>query len=157
MNMSTFIMNLGSKPSDPDLILLHFVSIPWSFFIFAAPLFRTQSIGLTPYQNPYTETVDFEKAVYSALSPFIPSVLDIHRFHAGRRIVMLQSVISMFFTRYSPFPGFLHHQKPNDIFTTKNCTSFSEWYTASIRIGNKGRTIIDWRARFGAWNWEQYR
>jgi len=158
--MSTFIMNLRIKTRQIlTFILLAFCVYSLIIFIFAALYFRTQSIGLTPYSKPYTETVDFEKAVYFSIVSFHTIGFgDIHPVSTlGRRIVMLQSVISMFFTSiFSGFLVFFIIKRPNDIFTTKKLyiRFRNDQYQLSIRIGNKGRTIIDLKSRFEAWTIE---
>jgi len=157
MNMSTFIMNLRIKTRQIlTFILFAFCIYSIIILIFSFLYYKTQSIGLTPYSKPFTEIVDFEKSVYFSIVSFHTIGFgDIHPVSIlGRRIVMLQSVISMFFT--SIFSGFLVYfiiKRPNDIFTTRRLyiRFRDDHYLLSIRIGNKGRTIIDLKSRFEAW------
>ena len=103
-----------------------------------------------------TERIDFWKAVYFSIVSFhtigfgdIRPVTD-----QGRQIVMIQSTISLFFTAI--FSGFLVYfviRRPNDIFSTKKIyiRYRRDHYWLSIRLGNKGRTIIDMKCKFEAW------
>ncbi|MCX6246186.1 MAG: potassium channel family protein [Bacteroidetes bacterium] len=124
--------------------------------IFAWWYFITDSITLTPYSQKVTETLDFGQAVYFSIVTFHTIGFgDIHPVtDMGRTIVMIQSAISIFFT--AMFSGLLVYyviKRPNDIFSTKklyiryrdNC------FWLSIRLGNKGRSIIDLDGRFEAW------
>ncbi|MCX6249290.1 MAG: potassium channel family protein [Bacteroidetes bacterium] len=158
--MSTFVMNLRIKTRQIlTFILFAFCIYSFIIVVFSFIYYKTQSIGLTPYAKPFTEKVDFEKSVYFSIVSFHTIGFgDIHPVSTlGRRIVMVQSVISMFFT--SLFSGFLVYfiiKRPNDIFTTRRLyiRFRNERYLLSIRIGNKGRTIIDLKSRFEAWTIE---
>jgi hypothetical protein len=157
MNMSTFVMNLRIKTRQIlSFILLAFCVYSLIIVVFATVYYRTQSIGMIPYTPPLSEKVDFEKAVYFSIVSFhtigFGDIRPVSVF--GRRVVMLQSVISLFYT--SVFSGFLVFfiiKRPNDIFTTKKLyiRFRNDRYLLSIRIGNKGRTIIDVKSRFEAW------
>jgi len=123
---------------------------------FAWLYYTTGSIGLTPYAKPFTETIDFEKAVYFSIVSFHTIGFgDIHpTTDLGRQIVMYQSTLSMFFT--SIFSGFLVYfviKRPSDIFTTRRVyiRYRKHRYYLSIRLGNKGRDIIDLKSKFEAW------
>lgn len=123
---------------------------------FAYLFFVTGSIELTPYSRPVGGKVDFWQAIYFSIVSFhtigfgdIRPVTGL-----GRQIVMIQSTISLFFT--SIFSGFLVYfiiRRPNDIFCTKMIyiRFRKDHYWLSIRLGNKGRAIIDMKSKFEAW------
>jgi hypothetical protein len=126
---------------------------------FAYWYYVTDSISLTPYSKPVAEKLDFGQAVYFSIVSFHTIGFgDIHPItNLGRTIVMIQSAISIFFT--AMFSGLLVYyviKRPNDIFSTKKLyirhRNGSFWL--SIRLGNKGRTIIDLDGRFEAWTIE---
>jgi hypothetical protein len=126
---------------------------------FATLYYTTGSIGLTPYSKPFTEAIDFEKAVYFSIVSFHTIGFgDIHpTTDLGRQFVMVQSTLSLFFT--SIFSGFLVYfviKRPQDIFTTERVyIRFRKHrYFLSIRLGNKGRDIIDLKSKFEAWTIE---
>lgn len=128
------------------------LSFAWIYYV-------TDSIGLTPYSRPFTEKVDYEKAIYFSIVSFHTIGFgDIHpTTDLGRQVVILQSTISLFFT--SIFSGFLVYfviKRPQDIFTTKNVyiRFRKHHYQLSIRLGNKGRDIIDLKSKFEAWTIE---
>ncbi len=126
---------------------------------FASLYYTTGSIGLTPYSKPYTEKIDFEKSIYFSIVSFHTIGFgDIHpTTDLGRKLVMIQSTISLFFT--SIFAGFLVFfaiKRPSDIFTTQ-CVYIryrKDRFCLSIRLGNKGRDIIDLKSKFEAWTIE---
>jgi hypothetical protein len=127
--------------------------------LFAYLYYVTDSIALTPYSKPYTEKVDFAKALYFSIVSFHTIGFgDIHPVtNLGRTIVMIQSAISIFFT--AMFSGLLVYyviKRPNDIFSTRKIyVRFrNETFWLSIRLGNKGRSIIDLNGRFEAWTIE---
>jgi hypothetical protein len=67
---------------------------------------------------------------------------------------MIQSTISLFFT--SIFSGFLVYfviKRPRDVFSTKKIyiRFRKNQYFLSLRVGNKGRDIIDLKSKFEAW------
>jgi hypothetical protein len=120
----------------------------------------TDSIGLTPYSKPFTEKVNYEKAIYFSIVSFHTIGFgDIHpTTDLGRQIVMIQSTISLFFT--SIFSGVLVYfviKRPKDIFTTEKVyiRFRKDHYTLSLRLGNKGRDIIDLKSKFEAWTIHQ--
>lgn len=126
---------------------------------FAYWYYVTGSISLTSYNGTGTGKVDFSQAVYFSIVSFHTIGFgDIHPINSlGRTIVMIQSAISIFFT--AMFSGLLVYyviKRPNDIFSTKKLyiryRNGSYWL--SIRLGNKGRTIIDLDGRFEAWTIE---
>jgi hypothetical protein len=128
-------------------------------FIFAYWYFITDSITLTPYSKPVTEKLDFGQAIYFSIVTFHTIGFgDIHPVTGmGRTIVMIQSAISIFFT--AMFSGLLVYyviKRPNDIFSTKKLyiRRRNESFWLSIRLGNKGRSIIDMDGRFEAWTIE---
>ena len=127
--------------------------------LFAYLYFATDSIGLTPYSRPFSEKIDFVKAIYFSIVSFHTIGFgDIHPVTAtGRTIVMVQSAFSIFFTAL--FSGLLVYyviKRPNDIFTTQKLyiRHRNNNYWLSVRLGNKGRTIIDMDGRFEAWTIE---
>jgi len=144
--------------------LLIFILIALGIYIvlilgFAYIYFVTKSIGLTIYSRPYTETLDYEKAIYFSIVSFHTIGFgDIHpTTDLGRQIVMIQSTISLFFT--SIFSGFLVYfviKRPRDIFTTRRVyiRRRKNHFHLSIRLGNKGRDIIDLKSKFEAWTIE---
>jgi len=144
--------------------LLVFILISLCVYVFlivgfAYLYYISGSIGLTPYSRPYTEIIDFEKSIYFSIVSFHTIGFgDIHpTTDLGRKMVMAQSTISLFFT--SIFSGFLVYfviKRPRDIFTTKNVyiRFRREQFFLSIRLANKGRDIIDLKSKFEAWTIE---
>ena len=70
---------------------------------------------------------------------------------------MVQSTLSLFFTAI--FSGFLVYfviKRPQDVFTTKKVyiRIRKDRYILSLRLGNKGRDIIDLKSKFEAWTIE---
>jgi hypothetical protein len=125
-------------------------------FGFAYLYYMTDSIEMTPYSKPVVDRMDFWKAVYFSIVSFHTIGFgDIHPItDQGRQIVMIQSTISLFFTAI--FSGFLVYfviRRPNDIFSTKKIyiRYRRDHYWLSIRLGNKGRTIIDMKSKFETW------
>ncbi|MEI7726906.1 MAG: potassium channel family protein [Bacteroidota bacterium] len=136
-------------------------------FGFAWIYYNTGSIEMTPYSTPYNHpgissginTINFEKAVYFSIVSFHTIGFgDIHPItQLGRQIVMIQSTISLFFT--SIFSGFLVYfviKRPQDVFTTQKVyiRYRKDRYFLSLRLGNKGRDIIDLKSKFEAWTIE---
>jgi hypothetical protein len=136
-------------------------------FGFAFIYYQTGSIEMTPFSTPYSHPVseisnlriDFEKAVYFSIVSFHTIGFgDIHPVtQFGRQVVMVQSTISLFFTAI--FSGFLVYfviKRPRDVFTTRNVyiRHRKGGYFLSIRVGNKGRDIIDLKSKFEAWTIE---
>jgi hypothetical protein len=132
-------------------------------FGFAWIYYSTGSIEMTPYASPYasksSQYINFEKAVYFSIVSFHTIGFgDIHPVtQLGRQIVMVQSTISLFFT--SIFSGFLVYfviKRPQDVFTTKKVYIRLRKgnYFLSLRLGNKGRDIIDLKSKFEAWTIE---
>jgi hypothetical protein len=136
-------------------------------FGFAWIYYNTGSIEMTPYSTPYnhpgsdpgTNKINFEKAVYFSIVSFHTIGFgDIHPItQFGRQIVMIQSTISLFFTAI--FSGFLVYfviKRPQDVFTTKKVyiRFRKDRYFLSLRLGNKGRDIIDLKSKFEAWTIE---
>ena len=127
--------------------------------IFAYWYFTSKSIALTPYSKPVKDTVDFSEALYFSIVTFHTIGFgDIHPITSlGRTIVMIQSAISIFFT--AMFSGLLVYyviRRPNDIFSTHKLyiRHRNDNFWLSIRLGNKGRSIIDLDGRFEAWTIE---
>ncbi len=126
---------------------------------FAYWYYVTSSIALTSYAKPAAEKLDFAQAIYFSIVTFHTIGFgDIHPVTSlGRTIVMIQSAISIFFT--AMFSGLLVYyviKRPNDIFSTKKLyiRYRNKNYWLSVRLGNKGRSIIDLDGRFEAWTIE---
>jgi hypothetical protein len=150
-------MNLRLKTREIFWFLVVSVLVYSSLILgFAWLYLATDSIGLTPYSRPFTEAIDYEKAIYFSIVSFHTIGFgDIHpTTDLGRQIVMIQSTISLFFT--SIFSGFLVYfviKRPSDIFTTVKVyiRYRKDHYNLSLRLGNKGRDIIDLKSKFEAW------
>jgi hypothetical protein len=126
---------------------------------FAYWYYATNSIELTPYYKHSDTIVDFKKAIYFSIVSFHTiGYGDIHPItDQGRFIVMIQSTVSLFFTAI--FSGFLVYfviKRQGDLFSTKflYIRFRNDSYWLSIRLGNRGRTIIDVKSRFEAWTIE---
>jgi len=126
---------------------------------FAYWYYVTNSIALTPYDRQVPEKLDFSHAIYFSIVSFHTIGFgDIHPITSlGRTIVMIQSAISIFFT--AMFSGLLVYyviKRPNDIFSTKKLyiRHRNNNFWLSLRLGNKGRSIIDLDGRFEAWTIE---
>ncbi len=144
--------------------LLRFIFLSVSIYallilIFAYLYYSTQSIGFTQYSRAFDTVVDFKKAIYFSIVTFHTIGFgDIHPItDPGRLIVMIQSTISLFFTAI--FSGFLVYfviKRPSDLFSTQHLyiRYRNDNFWLSIRLGNKGRTIIDLKSRFEAWTIE---
>jgi len=157
-------MNFRFKTREVLVFILVSLGIYMLFiFGFAWIYFVTGSIEMTPYSKTIgdrnAEKIDFEKAVYFSIVSFHTIGFgDIHPItQLGRQIVMIQSTISLFFT--SIFSGFLVYfviKRPQDVFTTKKVyIRFRKGqYFLSLRVGNKGRDIIDLKSKFEAWTIE---
>jgi hypothetical protein len=118
---------------------------------------------MTPHSKTlgslYADQITFEKAIYFSIVSFHTIGFgDIHPVsQIGRQIVMIQSTISLFFN--SVFSGFLVYfviKRPQDVFTTKKVyiRFRKSQYFLSLRVGNKGRDIIDLKSKFEAWTIE---
>jgi hypothetical protein len=125
-------------------------------FLFAILYYETGSIGFfRPIQRVY-EPIDFQKAIYFSIVSFHTiGYGDIYPLTAsGRYILMTEAFTSLFFT--SIFSGFLVYfviRRRDDIFTTRFIyirLRKDKWFL-SIRLGNKGRTLIDMKGKFEAW------
>ncbi len=125
-------------------------------FMFAILYYETGSIGFyRPIQRVY-EPIDFQKAIYFSIVSFHTiGYGDIYPLTSqGRYILMSEAFSSLFFT--SIFSGFLVYfviRRRDDIFTTRNVyirRRKDKWFL-SIRLGNKGREIIDMKGKFEAW------
>ena len=136
-------------------------------FGFAWIYYHTGSIEMTPYSTPYnhpgeapeTGKINFEKAVYFSIVSFHTIGFgDIHpTTQLGRQVVMVQSTLSLFFTAI--FSGFLVYfviKRPQDVFSTKKVyiRYRKDCYFLSLRVGNKGRDIIDLKSKFETWTIE---
>lgn len=158
-------MNFRFKTREVLLFILISLGVYMVFiFGFAWIYYKTGSIEMTPYSTPYshpgtsTESgkINFEKAVYFSIVSFHTIGFgDIHpTTQLGRQVVMVQSTLSLFFTAI--FSGFLVYfviKRPQDVFTTRKVyiRFRKDHYFLSIRVGNKGRDIIDLKSKFEAW------
>lgn len=161
-------MNFRFKTREVLLFILISLGVYLALiFGFAWLYYRSGSIEMTEYSTPYqhpsqepeSRRLSFEKAVYFSIVSFHTIGFgDIHpatRF--GRQVVMVQSTLSLFFTAI--FSGFLVYfviKRPQDVFATKRVyIRFRKGrYFLSIRVGNKGRDIIDLHSKFEAWTIE---
>src|ERR1035438_7976681 len=153
-------MNFSIKTKEILLFILLFLALyGLTILLFAYFYYITDSIGMTVYSNAVTDKIDFKKAIYFSIVSFhtigfgdIRPVTD-----QGRFIVMIQSTISLFYTAI--FSGFLVYfviKRPHDIFLTRYLyiRYRNDGFWLSIRVGNKGRTIIDLNSKFEAWTIE---
>ena len=153
-------MNFSIKTKEILLFIFFFLCLyGLIILVFAYFYYVTKSIGMTAYSNPVADKIDFRKAIYFSIVSFhtigfgdIRPVTD-----QGRFIVMIQSTISLFYTAI--FSGFLVYfviKRPHDIFLTRNLyiRYRNGAYLLSIRVGNKGRAIIDLSSKFEAWTIE---
>lgn len=123
---------------------------------FAWLYFSTKSIGYYKFLAGEEGTIDFWRAVYfSVVSFHTIGFGDIYPITPqGRAILMIQSFFSLFYTAI--FSGMLVYfiiRRHPDLFSTKHLYirfRHNNWYL-SIRLGNKGRPIIDLKGRFEAW------
>jgi hypothetical protein len=153
-------MSFRFKTREVIVFILISLGIYFVFiFGFAWIYYATGSIEMTPYSKPFAEKINFEKAVYFSIVSFHTIGFgDIHPVtQFGRQIVMIQSTISLFFTAI--FSGFLVYfviKRPQDVFTTKKVyiRYRRDHYFLSLRLGNKGRDIIDLKSKFEAWTIE---
>jgi len=154
-------MNLRLKTRETTLFILISLGIYLLIiFGFAWIYYSSRSIEMTPYSGPYSSRsslfINYEKAVYFSIVSFHTIGFgDIHPItQFGRQVVMVQSTISLFFT--SVFSGFLVYfviKRPQDVFITRKVyiRMRKGRYYLSIRLGNKGRDIIDLKSKFEAW------
>ena len=157
-------MNFRFKTWEVLVFILVSLCIYMMFiFGFAWIYYVTGSIEMTPYSKTIgygnADRINFEKAVYFSIVSFHTIGFgDIHPIsQIGRQIVMIQSTISLFFT--SIFSGFLVYfviKRPQDVFTTQKVyiRFRKNQYILSLRVGNKGRDIIDLKSKFEAWTIE---
>ena len=134
-----------------------------SLFIYATVIllfgylyYATGGIGYYKAITQSFEGITFEKAVYfSVVSFHTIGYGDMYPVtQQGRLIMMCESFTSLFYI--SIFSGLLVYfiiRRPNDIFSTEKVyirLRNNKWYL-SIRLGNKGRTVIDLKGKFEAW------
>jgi hypothetical protein len=157
---------MGFRFKTRELIIFILISLAvYLVFIFgfAWIYYATGSIEMTPYSSPYSskssQYIDYEKAVYFSIVSFHTIGFgDIHPISQfGRQVVMIQSTISLFFTAI--FSGFLVYfviKRPQDVFVTRKIyiRYRKDRYHLSLRIGNRGRDIIDLHSKFEAWTIE---
>jgi len=124
--------------------------------VFAWLYYNSKGIGFYIRPTNTLEEITFWKSVYFSVVTFHTIGFgDIYPITTeGRTIMIFQSFLSLFY--YAIFSGFLVYlviHRPNDIIITK-CVYIrhrnDRWYL-SIRLGNKGRTIIDLKGKFEAW------
>lgn len=125
-------------------------------FTFAILYYHTNSIGFyRPILKVY-EPIDFEKAIYFSIVSFHTiGYGDIYPLTStGRIILMTEAFTSLFFTAiFSGFLVYLVIRRRDNVFATKNIyiRFRNEKWMLSIRLGNKGRPIIDMKVKFEAW------
>lgn len=150
-------MNSSIKTKEILLFIFLFLTLYGvTILLFAYFYYITNSIGMTVYTNTVADKIDFRKAIYFSIVSFhtigfgdIRPITD-----QGRFIVMIQSTISLFYTAI--FSGFLVYfviKRPRDIFLTRHLyiRYRNDGFMLSVRVGNKGRTIIDLNSKFEAW------
>jgi hypothetical protein len=150
-------MNFSIKTKEILLFIFLFLTLyAVTILLFAYLYYVTDSIGMTEYTNTPADKIDFRKAIYFSIVSFHTIGFgDIHPItDQGRFIVMIQSTISLFYTAI--FSGFLVYfviKRPRDIFVTRHLyiRYRNNGYLLSVRVGNKGRTIIDLNTKFEAW------
>ena len=133
-------------------LLVYFIFI----FGFAMLYYFTESICFWRATKRVMEPINFLKAVYfSVVSFHTIGYGDIYPIsNQGRLILMIQGTISLFYT--SVFAGLLVYfiiKRHADVFSTKKVyirKRNDKWYF-SIRLGNRGKTIIDLKGHFEAW------
>ena len=161
-------MNFRFKTREVLIFILISLGVYFAvIFGFAWIYYITGSIEMTPYSTAYSHPgtapeagrINFEKAVYFSIVSFHTIGFgDIHPYtQVGRQIVMIQSTLSLFFTAI--FSGFLVYfviKRPQDVFTTRKVyiRFRKDRYFLSLRVGNKGRDIIDLKSKFEAWTIE---
>ena len=155
--LSSFKMQLTTKTREILWFLVSTIVIyTCLIFLFAILYYNTNSIGFyRPIQRVY-EPIDFEKAIYFSIVSFHTiGYGDIYPLTtSGRLILMTEAFTSLFFTAI--FSGFLVYfviRRRDDIFTTHHVyirLRKDKWFL-SIRLGNKGRAIIDMKGKFEAW------
>jgi hypothetical protein len=124
--------------------------------IFAYLYYATQSIGYYKFLAGGRDEIDFLRTIYfSVVSFHTIGYGDIYPInHQGRVIMMAQAFFSLFYT--AVFSGLLVYfiiRRHSDIITTKHIyirTHNNQW-NLSIRIGNEGRYVIDFKGKFEAW------
>jgi hypothetical protein len=116
------------------------------------------SSGSIGFDIPRKEDIkpNFGESIYFSANSFNTIGFgDIHPINStGRLLVMIESFISLFFVAiFSGFLVFLVIHRASDIISTKNVyiRFRNHRYFLSIRLGNKGRTIIDLKSKFEAW------
>ena len=149
-------MRLSLKAKEVTTFLVSSVLLYILIIIAFAFLYRTtNSIG---FSNLFNTTIrpNFGEAVYFSANSFHTiGYGDIHPINpTGRMLVMIESFTSLFFVAiFSGFLVFLVIHRYSDIISTKNAyiRYRNGKYYLSIRLGNKGRTIIDLKSKFEAW------
>ena len=150
-------MQITSKTR--EILWFLFVTIgvyTFLIFLFAILYYSTSSIGFyRPIERVY-DPINFEKAIYFSIVSFHTiGYGDIYPLtSSGRYILMTEAFSSLFFT--SIFSGFLVYfviRRRDDMFTTRHVyirLRKDKWFL-SMRLGNKGRAIIDMKGKFEAW------
>jgi hypothetical protein len=123
--------------------------------VFAWLFYSSGSIGFNLAGKENTKP-DFGEAIYFSANSFHTiGYGDIRPVNStGRLLVMIESFTSLFFVAiFSGFLVFLVIHRYSDIISTKSVyiRYRNGRYFLSIRLGNKGRTIIDLKSKFEAW------
>jgi hypothetical protein len=150
-------MNLSLKTREILwFLLIALLSYATIIVVFAWFYYESNGIGFYIRPTNTMEKVTFWKAVYFSVVTFhtigFGDIFPVN--NQGRTIMMFQSFLSLFF--YSIFSGFLVYfviQRPTDVLTTKNVyiRHRKDQWSLSIRLGNKGRPVIDMKGRFEGW------
>ena len=124
-------------------------------FLFAWLYNTTNSIGFN-LSGMEGVKPDFGESIYFSANSFHTiGYGDIRPVNStGRLLVMIESFTSLFFVAiFSGFLVYLVIHRYSDIISTKNVyiRLRNGKYYLSIRLGNKGRTVIDLNSRFEAW------
>jgi len=123
--------------------------------VFAWLYHSSNSIGFN-FSGKEKIKPDFGESVYFSANSFHTiGYGDIHPISStGRLLVMIESFTSLFFVAiFSGFLVFLVIHRYSNIISTRNVyiRYRNHKYFLSIRLGNKGRTIIDLKSKFEAW------
>ncbi|MEI6899138.1 MAG: potassium channel family protein [Bacteroidota bacterium] len=149
-------MRFTLKSKEITAFLVSSIVLYVLIIIFYAWLFyRTDSIGFT-ISGLGKDKPDFYESIYFSANSFHTiGYGDIHPINStGRFLVMIESFTSLFFVAiFSGFLVYLVIHRYSDIISTDNVyiRYRNGKYFLSIRLGNKGRTVIDLHSKFEAW------
>jgi hypothetical protein len=123
--------------------------------LFAWLFYSSDSIGFNLSGKEQLKP-DFGESIYFSANSFHTiGYGDIRPVNStGRLLVMIESFTSLFFVAiFSGFLVFLVIHRYSDIISTRNVyiRYRNHRYFLSIRLGNKGRTVIDLKSKFEAW------